>query len=130
VGATPKLVNLRDEEGYAKLVLAKRELAASLASKEAAAKRRREEDDAAAKRQMEQAWAAEEARKRDEEKARKAKEEKEREKAAATVKRPTTCCPMSVPGIVGPAQEVLLRFCDAEQREQWLKERRLVARAA
>lgn len=134
VGATPAKVNFRDEEGYAKLQLAKKEEAKRLADeaeREEREKKEAEEREALAKQEAEKKETGDAKRKkREEEKARKKKEDekKKKDKAATTVKRPTTCCPESIPGVVEPAQEVLLQFCDAEQREQWLRERRLVAR--
>lgn len=44
----------------------------------------------------------------------------------ATVPRPTPCCPRCVPGSVAPAREVLLKFLDADQHDQWASSRTLV----
>lgn len=131
VGFTPAKVNFRDEEGYAKFQLAKKEeakLKASAAEREEREKKEAEEREALGEVEAKAEAEDSKRKKREEEKARKAKEEKKKKKAATTVKRPTTCCPESIPGVIEPAQEVLLQFCDAEQREQWLRERRLVAR--
>ncbi len=51
------------------------------------------------------------------------KAEGEKAEAAASVKRPTCCCPSCVPGAIGPASEVLLTFLDADQHEDWARER-------
>lgn len=122
VGAMPNMVNLRDEVGYAQLMLAKAKAEIEERDEREAKAAKAARAEAAAKEleaKIAEAKAAEAA-------ARKAKADKET--AAATVKRPTPSCPQSIPGIVEAAQEVLLRFCDAEQRQQWLSERRLIAR--
>jgi hypothetical protein len=129
-GATPTMLNLRDEEGYARLQLAKKEAKrreeeaekAKVAAAEAIEEAKKAKD-----AEIEKAKAKKEAKEAEAKEAKKAKGAKGTEPAAATVKRPTTCCPQSVPGVIEPAQEVLLRFCTPEQREQWLSERRIVA---
>lgn len=47
--------------------------------------------------------------------------------AATTVGRPTPCCPDAIQGALEPATEVLLAFLTEEQKEQWLRERRILA---
>lgn len=132
-GQTPARVNFRDEEGYAEIQRRKKEEARR---REEEKKRKEEEEEkkriaAFHKRIEEEERRKEEARRKEEEERRKEeekrrKEEERKKKAAATVKAPTRCCPDAVPGVVEPAQEVLLRFCTPEQREQWLKERRML----
>jgi hypothetical protein len=128
--AHPTAVNFRDQDGYAKLQLAKRQEAER---QEAEQKRREEElakikaDEAAAQKRAEEdrAKAAREERERKE---REDRAKKEREQTAATtVRRPTSCCPDCVPAVITPAEEVLLHFLDDEQRSQWRREKRLVA---
>jgi hypothetical protein len=109
----PEDIMFRDQEGYAELQEKKKE------AKRAEEERKRERAEEKKRQEEEKRKAAEEAEKK--------KDEKE-DKKAATVKRPTTCCPDQIPGEIGPATEVLLAFCTPEQREQWQRERRLVAR--
>lgn len=121
----PSKVNFRDREGYAKMQMAKQREAELLKIKAAEADaQKRAEEEALKEREREERERVAEAGQRASEE-REAKERKERE--AASVKRPTACCPDSIPGVIKPAQEVLLAFCTPEQREQWLRERRLVA---
>lgn len=68
------------------------------------------------------------AKQREKRKKKEQKRKEKEEKKAATVKRPTCCCPTQIPGEIGPATEVLMAFCTDEQRDQWQRERRLVAR--
>lgn len=120
-GHIPRSVNFRDTEGYAER---QAEVRAAKEKADAEAKRKEEEAVAGAKRKEEEA-AAEAKRKAEAEAKRKEGEAKL--KAATSVKRPTPCCPSQIPGVVEPAQEVLLDFCTPEQRHQWLTERRLIA---
>lgn len=117
-GKTPAMINFRDQEGYAKMQAAKKEHARQ---QEEVASKKAEEDRVAAEA------ASQEKAKQEEAENERGKKTEVKEPAAATVKRPTTCCPQSIAGVIEPAQEVLLRFCTPEQREQWLRERRLIA---
>ena len=125
----PAKVNIRDQEGYAKLQMAKQREAElrKIKAEEEAAQKRAEEEERKERERMEAVWAAEAVRKREAEERRKKEEEERKKREAATVKRPTPCCPDAIPGVIKPAQEVLLAFCTPEQRDQWLRERRLVA---
>lgn len=119
-GAIPSEINFRDVDGYAERQTEVREEKEHAAQEKADAEKA-EADAKTAKKKAEDEK-RELAKLEDEKKA-----AAKTDKAATTVKRPTPCCPQSIPGVIAPAQEVLLSFCTAEQRHQWLTERRLVA---
>ncbi len=48
--------------------------------------------------------------------------------SAVSVARPTPCCPLCVPGSIGPAREVLLEFLTPAQHAQWARDRAILVR--